>query len=244
MPGGRLTHQDREGIASGLARGHGYAEIARGLGRPTSTVSREVARNGGPDRYRADRAHRDSGRRAVRHRHESPDTPLTPDAATPDPQAANAYAERFAAMMIETGVPRMMARILVCLFLSETGGLTAAELVQRLKVSPASVSKAVPYLETLQLVRREREPGQRRERYVVDEDMWIRTWNQRAQVIGLWADMAREGAELFGNDTPSGARLAELSGFMAQIRLDLLELAARWQRRKAARDLVHSGQPA
>jgi DNA-binding transcriptional regulator GbsR (MarR family) len=147
-------------------------------------------------------------------------------------------------MMVDTGVPRMMARILVCLFLSETGGLTPAELVQRLKVSPASVSKAVPYLETLQLIRRERVPGRRRERYVVDEDMWIRTWDQRAKVIALWAEMAQEGAELFGTNTPSGARLAELSGFMAQIRLDILELAARWQQRKAVGDTVRSGQSA
>ena len=34
MPGGRLTHQDRERIGSGLAQGLGYAEIARQLGRP------------------------------------------------------------------------------------------------------------------------------------------------------------------------------------------------------------------
>jgi DNA-directed RNA polymerase specialized sigma24 family protein len=235
MPGGRLTHQDREGIASGLARGHGYAEIARLLGRPTSTVSREVARNGGPDGYRADRAHRDSGRRAARHRHKPRAVPPMPPAATPDPDVADAYAERFAAMMIETGVPRMMARILVSLLLSETGGLTAAELVQRLEVSPASVSKAVPYLEKLQLVRRERVPGQRRERYVADGDMWIRTWQHEAKLVARWAEMAGEGADLFGTDTPNGARLAEFSGFMMQIREDILELAARWQERRAGR---------
>ena len=43
MPGGRLTQEDRRHIAAGLAEGLGYAEIARRLGRPTSTVSREVA---------------------------------------------------------------------------------------------------------------------------------------------------------------------------------------------------------
>ncbi|MBO1416423.1 helix-turn-helix domain-containing protein, partial [Streptomyces sp. FH025] len=48
MPGGRLTQQDRRRIATGLAEGLGYGEIARGLGRPTSTVTREIARNGGP----------------------------------------------------------------------------------------------------------------------------------------------------------------------------------------------------
>ncbi|MDA0638253.1 helix-turn-helix domain-containing protein, partial [Nonomuraea sp. MCN248] len=61
MPGSRLTWQDRRRIAAGLAEGLGYAEIARGLDRPTSTVSREVARNGGPGVYRPDHAHQATG---------------------------------------------------------------------------------------------------------------------------------------------------------------------------------------
>ena len=57
MPGGRLSHQDRLDIAAGLTAGLGYAEIARQLDRPTSTISREIARNGGAHAYRADHAH-------------------------------------------------------------------------------------------------------------------------------------------------------------------------------------------
>ncbi|MEV4086954.1 helix-turn-helix domain-containing protein, partial [Nonomuraea fuscirosea] len=63
MPGGRLTHDDRRRIASWLAEGLGYAEIARRLGRPTSTISREVARNRAPGGYLADRAPPGAGRR-------------------------------------------------------------------------------------------------------------------------------------------------------------------------------------
>jgi IS30 family transposase len=66
MPGVRLTDEDRERVASGLGEGLGYAEIARQLGRPTSTVSREVARNGGPHGYRADHAQRATEWRARR----------------------------------------------------------------------------------------------------------------------------------------------------------------------------------
>ncbi|ANZ21079.1 Helix-turn-helix domain [Streptomyces noursei ATCC 11455] len=53
MPGRRLTRAERQQIAAGLAQRLNYADIARRLDRPTSTVSREVARNGGPARYRA-----------------------------------------------------------------------------------------------------------------------------------------------------------------------------------------------
>jgi IS30 family transposase len=49
----RLSAVDREEISRGLAAGESFAGIARRLGRPTSTVSREVARNGGRRRYRS-----------------------------------------------------------------------------------------------------------------------------------------------------------------------------------------------
>ena len=53
MPGRRLDFSERCEIKRGLTRGLSCAEIAVGLGRPTSTVSREVERNGGRDSYQA-----------------------------------------------------------------------------------------------------------------------------------------------------------------------------------------------
>ena len=49
---GHLTMQERERISRGLAANQSFAVIARGLERPTSTISREVHRNGGRDTYR------------------------------------------------------------------------------------------------------------------------------------------------------------------------------------------------
>src|SRR5213593_1339012 len=110
MPGGRLTHEDRWEIAAGLAAGLGYAEIARGLGRPTSTVSREVARNGGAAGYRADHAHHATSRRARRSRPTAVAEPSAEaDAYGRDPEAVRAFAERLAALLTERGTPRMMA---------------------------------------------------------------------------------------------------------------------------------------
>lgn len=78
MPGGRLTQQERRQIALGLADGLAYAEIARQLDRPTSTVTREVMRNGGPTAYRSDLAHRATERRAHRRTRTAPHDPETP----------------------------------------------------------------------------------------------------------------------------------------------------------------------
>ena len=68
MPGARLCRREREEISRGVAENKSFAEIGRGLGRPTSTVSREVNRNGGRDVYRAWRAASDTAARCRRRR--------------------------------------------------------------------------------------------------------------------------------------------------------------------------------
>ncbi|MEV6324252.1 IS30 family transposase [Nocardia sp. NPDC051787] len=50
---GHLTVEDREVISRGLSAGLSFRAIAETLDRAPSTVSREVARNGGRDAYRA-----------------------------------------------------------------------------------------------------------------------------------------------------------------------------------------------
>ena len=47
---------DREEISRGLVEGHPFGQLGRHLGRAVSTISREVARNGGPRVYPANRA--------------------------------------------------------------------------------------------------------------------------------------------------------------------------------------------
>ena len=51
-----LTLSEREEISRGIARQHSLRSIAAQLGRSPSTISREVKRNGGIDRYRAAKA--------------------------------------------------------------------------------------------------------------------------------------------------------------------------------------------
>ena len=61
-----LTLAEREEISRGLVNGDSLRQIAGGLGRAPSTISREVARNGGPERYRAAASDRQAWRRALR----------------------------------------------------------------------------------------------------------------------------------------------------------------------------------
>ncbi|GAA3019043.1 hypothetical protein GCM10017559_48980 [Streptosporangium longisporum] len=212
MPGGRLTHDDRRQIAIWLAEGLGYAEIARRLGRPTSTISREVARNSTPGGYLADHAQRSTGQRARRR----PVRATEPPADGRPAESVRGFTEQFATLLAGTGLPRMPARVFVCLLTSDSGSLTSAELVHRLRVSPASVSKAVGHLEVIDLVRRTRDSG-RRERYVVDDDVWLRAFEADTGAHAEIAAAARHGSELFGSGTSTGTRLDRMARFFAWI---------------------------
>ena len=62
----RLSLAEREEISRGLVGGESLRAIARRLGRASSTISREVAANGGRRRYRACRADNAAVRRMRR----------------------------------------------------------------------------------------------------------------------------------------------------------------------------------
>ncbi|MET9931467.1 MULTISPECIES: helix-turn-helix domain-containing protein [unclassified Streptomyces] len=216
MPGGRLTQQDRQQIALGLAEGLAYAEIARGLDRPTSTVTREVMRNGGPAGYRADLAHRATEQRAHRRKPAAPPRDAAGPAPQPhgrDPEAVRAYEELFTTVMMQSGLPKMMSRVMVALLLTDAGSLTASELARHLQVSPATVSKSIAFLESQTLIRRERDE-RRRERYVVDADVWYQSMAASVRSLVDQGELARQGVGVLGPGTPAGARLENVARFL------------------------------
>ncbi|MEW9555314.1 helix-turn-helix domain-containing protein [Nonomuraea sp. NPDC050783] len=221
MPEGRLTRQDRQRIATGLAEGRSYAEIARRLGRPTSTISREVGRNGGPSDYRPERAHQAAARRARRG--------IPARSAEPQDRKVFEVEEGAVELAVAMGLPKMVARVLIGLWLSEDGRLTAAELSRGLNVSPASISMAVGYLTQQGLIRRERDPQRRRDIYVVDDDAWYHSTVISARQTLAAAEITKAAGQTLGLDTPVGRRLARGGAFLERISLDVLASAERWR---------------
>jgi DNA-binding transcriptional regulator YhcF (GntR family) len=186
---------------------------ARRLDRPTSTVTREVMRNGGPTAYRADLAHRATEQRTHR-RPAAPRTAATaPQADGRDTEAVRAYEEALTTVFMQSGMAKMMARVLTSLYTTDSGTLTAAELVQHLQVSPATISKSIAYLESQGLVRRERDE-RRRERYIVDDDAWYQAMVASARANTQIIETTRQGAGVLGPDTPAGVRLENIARFL------------------------------
>ncbi|MFD7643080.1 helix-turn-helix domain-containing protein [Kitasatospora sp. NPDC059795] len=233
MPGGRLTQQERQQIALGLAEDLAYAEIARRLDRPTSTVTREVMRNGGPNGYRADLAHRATERRAQR-RQALPRSPYSDRPADGrDPEAVAVYAETVTTVFMHSGMSRMPARVLAALMLTDEGRLTAVELAQRLQVSPASISKAVAFLDDQAMIRRERDE-RRRESYVLDEDIWYQATVASARANAAVVEAVREGVSVLGPGTPASDRLDSIARFLNFVSEGLFRLA------EDAREMQHA----
>ncbi|MET8543040.1 helix-turn-helix domain-containing protein [Kitasatospora sp. NPDC004799] len=237
MPGGRLTQQERQQIALGVADGLPYAEIARRLERPTSTVTREVMRNGGPLAYRADLAHRATERRARRRLRAPAGAPHPePSGHGRDSEAVAAYEERFTTVLVGSGLSRMAARVITCLSTTDAGSLTAAELAQRLQVSPASISKAIAFLESQSLVRRERDE-RRRDRYIVDDELYYQATIASARANDQVIEAAREGIAVLGPGTPAAVRLENIARFLDFISESIVRAA------EQAREVLHTKPP-
>jgi DNA-binding transcriptional ArsR family regulator len=128
---------------------------------------------------------------------------------------------------MSAGMPPMAARVLVCLFISDVGNLTVVDLVERLRVSPASISKGVGWLEQVGLVKRERD--NRRERYSIDTDVWYRAWLVGTRSMALWADSVREGVDILGARTPAGTRLQTASRFFQLLSSDMASAAEHYR---------------
>jgi DNA-binding transcriptional regulator GbsR (MarR family) len=155
----------------------------------------------------------------------------------PDDDAVRRFVERFALLLTEAGTARTPARVFACVLVEDSGRLTAAELAERLQVSPAAISGAVRYLTQAGLLVRGREPGSRRDHYAVHDDVWTDMYSTRVALLRRWEQVIAEGVELVGTDRPAGRRLAETREFFAFLQSEVPGMIRRWEEHKAAHGL-------
>src|SRR5215216_1651416 len=150
-------------------------------------------------------------------------------------EAVDEFMARFAGDLEAAGVPRLPARVFVALLAEDDGSLTSADLVDRLHISPAAVSGAVRYLTQVQLIRREREPGSRRDRYRVSDDAWYEVMASREALLRRWIRTLAGAEQALGPATPAGARMRETREFMEFLDGEMPRLLAKWRRQRARR---------
>lgn len=232
LPGGGLTRPERRQIAPGPADSLPCAEFARRLGRPTSTVAREVMRNGGPTTYRAGLAHRATERRADRRRPASSRGPESlPQPHGRDAEALAEYEERFTVVLMDSGLTRMAARVLICSVHHRRGQ------PHRVPTRPASpghpASKAIAYLESRSLVRRQRDE-RRRDPYVVDDELFHQATIAGARSNDQLVETALRGVHVLGPHTPAAIRLENIARFLEFIGESITRAA------EQAREVLHT----
>lgn len=153
-----------------------------------------------------------------------------------DEEAVQRYAEQFGNLLAETGWPRMAARVFAATLGSEQGRLTAADLSEQLQASPAAISGAVRYLLQMRLASRERDPGSRRDVYVVQDDFWYESMMRQDRFLTRWEDSVRLMLEAAGEGTDTTRRLRATMGFLDFIQKEVDGLSDRWIKRKAEID--------
>jgi predicted transcriptional regulator len=149
-----------------------------------------------------------------------------------DERAVAQFIERFGSVLVEAGFPRMAARVFVALLSSESSRLTAAQLAQRLQASPAAISGAVRFLVQLDLASRQRDPGSRRDYYVVDGDVWYQVIERRMAAMTRWGDYLGSGIAAVGQDTEPGGRLADMVAFFDFLQEEMPGLLRRWHEQR------------
>ncbi len=149
--------------------------------------------------------------------------------ASPSQDDVARFVERFALMMTEAGLSRMPARVFGVLLVADTGKRTASELAESLQVSPAAISGAVRYLGQVGLVRRVRDPGERRDHYELLDDLWYEMYANRDKQFAEWAAIMSDGAATLGEHTPVGARLATSAQFFEFLRSEIPKLLQHWR---------------
>lgn len=159
------------------------------------------------------------------------------DDQMPDDDFRRRFVERMGGALSGAGLARLPSRIFAALLVHPDGRMTAAEVGHALKISPASVSGAVRYLDGVGMIRRERVAGSRRDVFVVDDDAWRDTLLRADRVYApMIAALDRSLTELAPED-PARRRIEMSRAFLEFVTEEMGAMSQRWQERLVELDL-------
>src|SRR3954453_22601552 len=140
--------------------------------------------------------------------------------------------EMFGAALADAGLPSLPSRVFSALLMDDDGRMTSAELTTLLGVSAAEVSGAVKYLTHVQRTPREREPGSRRDVYVVDDDAWHGMMVRRARLYAPLLRALDSALEDHAPADPAYHRIRLSAEFLRYVDAEMADLAEGWAARR------------
>jgi predicted transcriptional regulator len=146
--------------------------------------------------------------------------------------ARDRFVAEMGAALNGAGLPPLPSRVFSALMVDADGRMTAAELAGSLRVSPAGVSGAVRYLERVGMIRREREPGTRRDVYVVDDDTWHQAMLRSDVTYAPMLEALARGIGDLPADTSAHQRLLLTREFLSFVNHEMNGMAGRWERHR------------
>ena len=145
-------------------------------------------------------------------------------------EAKERYIEDFGLFFERFGTSRTMGRVLGALFISEPPERTADELAGLLRVSQSSISQATRSLVALGWVQRLSKPGERRDYFRVQPDVWQQTARQQAAGLTAFREMAERGLGLLDAGDPDTQRtLEKMRDIYSNWEKEMNALLERWQ---------------
>jgi hypothetical protein len=155
---------------------------------------------------------------------------------TEERKALLEYVERFAGLLIASGLQRMSARIFSYILVDDAETYTAAEVAEGLGISLAAVSGAVRELTTAGLLIKGRRTSTRADVYRLnDDDIWGSIMLDRGPIIDRYRELAIVGIDTMP-EGPGRDRLIQTAAFMEFVDHEMAAMRTRWNERR--RELV------
>jgi len=142
--------------------------------------------------------------------------------------SAERFIEEIGLVFDSMHLPRMAGRVLGALLLGPADGRTAAELAEVLQASKGSISNMTQLLIHYRFIERTVRAGERRDRFVVKPDAWIRMELWRLELLQRLPELASQGLELLGPDA-NPEPLEEVRDMYAFLQRELPRLFDRWE---------------
>ena len=153
------------------------------------------------------------------------------------PAKSKAFVERVGEFFSRLGHQRIAGRLIGWLLISEPEHQSAAELVEVVSASKASISINLRLLMAAGLVERIGVPGERRAYYRLRPIAWTRDWDTKLGQIAELRRIADSGLELLKDEpAPRGKRLQGMRDYYAFMGRELPPVIDKWLASDKAQD--------